>query len=394
MSSGRPMKVLHVLHSLNMGGVETWLMDLTRHWSATGTVKMHFLATGGTTGLFDDEAKSLGAEIFYFKYGRRDLPVFLRKYRELLSRERYDAIHDHSDLASGWHFLLGMGQLPPVRVTHVHNPLLHLNANYGVTRTRKALVASGRVLVKRLATHVCGTSTKSLIEYGFSPGSRNPSVAVLHCGIDLDAFCAPRRADRQSVLKEFGFPDDALIILFAGRLDRDLVLGHPRNHKNSWLALQIARCAADLDPRVRLLMAGAGDGQRWELERHISSWGLSSRLRLIGIRKDMGRLMRAADALLFPSAEEGLGMVAVEAQAAGTPVLASIAIPSEAVVIPQIYKAMNIRHSPELWANTLLDMMKSPRVSAEAYRPVFEGSPFSIINSARRLERIYAAVPQ
>ena len=57
------------------------------------------------------------------------------------------------------------------------------------------------------------------------------------------------------------------------------------------------------------------------METRISEWGLSDMLRFIGVRSDIPRLMRAADVLLFPSVDEGLGMVAVEAQAAGLPVL-------------------------------------------------------------------------
>lgn len=389
MSSTSPIKVLHVLHSLNMGGVETWLMELLSYWAQTGAVEMHFLATGGKPGLFDEEAKRLGGEIHYLRYSRRDTATFLFGYRRLLAEERYDAIHDHSDLAGGLHFLLGLGKLPPVRVAHVHNPILHLHANYGITRTRRALVRLGRTLVNSIATDVCGTSAKSLVEYGFSFGQVGPNVTVLHCGINLDAFNAPREQDRQSVLQEFDFPDEALIILFAGRLDRDLELNHPRNHKNSWLALNAARIAAEKNPRVRLLMAGAGDEQRDALERQTSQWGLYERVRLIGVRRDIGRLMRAANVLLFPSAQEGLGMVAVEAQAAGTPVLASTAVPGEAIVVPELFNSLHVSQPAEVWAEALLAIMNEPGLPPQRLRARFKASPFWIVNSARQLELIY-----
>lgn len=383
------VKVLQVLDSLNMGGVETWLLELLRYWSNTGSVNMHFLLTGGRPGLLDEEVRGLGGEIHYLRYGRKNVGSFLRGYRRLLAREKFHAIHDHSDLASGLHFLFGLGRLPSVRIVHVHNPLLHLQTNYGVTPTRRALVSLGRKLVKNIATDICGTSAKSLVEYGFSLDQTEPEVAVLHCGIDLSAFNAPRQEDRQSVLREFAFPNDALIALFAGRLDRDLALNHPRNHKNSWLALLIARAAADQNPRFRLLMAGAGEEQKRGLEQHISQWGLSDRFRIIGIRRDLGRLMRAADAFLFPSAQEGLGMVAVEAQAAGTPVLASTAVPHEAVVVPQLFTSLSVDEPPEVWAQTLLHIMSLPRLHSLALRPLLEKSAFSIVNSAQQLERIY-----
>lgn len=383
------MKVLQILDSLSMGGAETWLMELLRHWSRTGAVQMDFLATSGGRGVFDDEVMELGGAIHYLRYGRADLPAFTRGFRRILAEGGYDAIHDHSDYASGWHFLFGLGVLPPVRVAHVHNPPLHLHANYSVTPLRRAVAAAGRGLVLRLATHVCGTSAKALGDYGFDPKSAKPAVSVLHCGFDIDAFNGPRAPDRRSVLEEFGLPGDAKVVLFAGRIDRDFELGHPRNHKNSWLAALIAKAAVERDPAVRLLMAGAGGEQGLELERRIAAWGLSDQLRLIGVRKDIGRLMRAADVLLFPSAEEGLGMVAVEAQAAGTPVLASTAIPDEAIVTPALFHAQGLDTPPEAWAEALLSVMAAPRPTVKASRQALAMSDFSILNSARRLEAVY-----
>lgn len=389
MNAPKPLKVLHVLHSLSMGGAETWLMELLRHWSRTGAVEMHFLATGGVTGVFDEEVLRLGGKIHYLRYGRETLGPFLRGYRKILAREAFDAIHDHSDLASGWHFLLGAGRLPPVRVTHVHNPLMHLRANYAVTPIRRLTSALGRALVMRMATHVCGTSSKSLVEYGFTSRTKRPAVSVLHCGFDIASFNSPRDGDRLSVLEEFGLPAQAKVILFAGRIDRDLEVSHPRNHKNSWLAVLIGRIVAEQNFDIYLLMAGAGDAQRAQIERRIAQWGLSGRLRLLGVRKDIARLMHAADVLLFPSAEEGLGMVAVEAQAAGTPVLASTEIPEEAVVIPQIFWRMALEETPEAWAEALLSLLEVPRPEPASLLGALERSDFSILNSARRLEEIY-----
>jgi glycosyltransferase involved in cell wall biosynthesis len=191
------------------------------------------------------------------------------------------------------------------------------------------------------------------------------------------------------VLEEFGWPDDAQIVLFAGRLDRAIELDHPQNHKNSWFALNVARAASLREPRFRLLMAGAGE--RKELEHRIAQWGVPDRLKLIGIRRDIPRLMRAADALLFPSRQEGLGMVAVEAQAAGLPVLVSTAVPREAVVIPELVQSLPLSEPFERWAETLLHTVSVPRKPAEVYRSAMEGSDFAIANSAQKLLRVYTS---
>jgi glycosyltransferase involved in cell wall biosynthesis len=386
----RPIRSLQIIDSLGMGGAETWLMELLRYWSLKGTVSLDFLLTGGVPAVFDSEAQSLGAGLLYARYGRTHVQRFTSDYRKALRQGQYDAVHDHCDYASGWHFLLGAGVLPPVRVTHVHNPRLHIEANYATSNMRRMTTFLGRQLVERLATHVCGTSDDVLRRYGFIPGrAMRPRISVAYCGLNATTFGAPREPDRGSVLAEFNWPDDAKVVLFAGRLDRSLEIDHPQNHKNSWFALNVARAAVERHRSVRLLMAGSGDESRSKLERCIQAWGLRQELRLVGVRSDMPRLMRAADVLLFPSRQEGLGMVAVEAQAAGLPVITSTAVPSEARVIHDIYHALDLKQPIGVWADKLLDVMSRPRLSPASCRAALENSEFSIAKSARRLEEIY-----
>jgi len=395
MTNKRPIRVLQIIDTLGIGGAETWLMEVLRLWSKTEAVRMDFLVTSGSRGIFDDEAKQLGAHIYYVRYGRTRLAQFTNEFRRVLREGRYLAIHDHQDYASGWHFLIGASVLPRVRVTHVHNPWLHVEANYAVSLSRRLTTIIGKRLVHQLATYVCGTSEEILRRYGFQPGQAlRPTVCVVHCGFDVGKYNTSRELDRQSVLREFGWPEEARIILFAGRLDRAMEFDHPQNHKNSWFALNVAQAAIEKQPAIRLLMAGAGDHSRYELESRIEAWGLKDKLRLIGVRKDIPRLMRAADVLFFPSRQEGLGMVAVEAQAAGLPVLASIAVPRECVVIPELYNALPLDEPIELWAATLLEIITKPRTPLGLCRRALESSPFSIANSARRLEEIYSSAQQ
>lgn len=384
-----PFRVLQVVHALGMGGAETWLMELLRFWSASEGRRVDFLLTGGAPSVFDDEARALGAELHYVPYTKRTLPRFIERYRMLLRSGRYDAVHDHADYVSGWHLVMGLGALPPVRIAHVHNPRLHLDANYAVNPVRRLTSLTGKALVARVATHVCGTSDEILRLYGFTPGSRaRPAVSVVHCGIDAAKFNGPRDPDRRSVLREFGWPAGTRLALFAGRLDRALAFDEPANHKNSWFAVNVAREAIAKDSSLRLLVAGDGPS-RPALQAHIDAWGLHDSVRLIGIRRDIPRLMRAANVLFFPSRQEGLGMVSVEAQAAGLPVLASTAVPSESVVLPELCHALPLSAPIETWAEALLDTAKLPDADSERCREAIEQSAFSIRHSATTLEGIY-----
>jgi glycosyltransferase involved in cell wall biosynthesis len=384
--------VLHLVDSLGMGGAETWLMELFRYWrDRPDGVRNDVVATGGRPGVFDDEARALGVGVFYLRFGRRDLASFTRGFRQILRRGGYDALHDHQDHVSGWHYLAAHGVLPPVRVTHVHNPAYQILHNYGVTLRRRLTGRAGKTLVGRYATHIVGTSREAISAYGFdAPAFRAIPRAALHCGFDANRFLAGPGM-RASVRQEFGWPADAQIVLFAGRFDVSAEPGHPQTHKNSGFAVSVAIECARRSERLRFLFAGAPSPAVPELRRRIEAAGLGARIAFAGVRKDIGRLMAASDALLFPSRSEGLGMVAVEAQAAGLPVLASSDVPRECVVIPDLVEFHALDAGAPSWSGRLLALLAAPRPDPRETNARVAASPFSVAYSARALARLYAS---
>jgi glycosyltransferase involved in cell wall biosynthesis len=390
MRQERPIRVLQVIDSLGMGGAETWLMEVLRLWSKSEVGRIDFLATSGKPGIFDEEAQHLGARVHYVRYERAHLPRFAKEFRRVLREGQYHTIHDHQDFASGWHFLIGASALPPVRVTHVHNPAYQIRNNYGVTLSRRFTARVGKALIARYSTHITGTSRQAIAEYGFdaSPFRRIPKAA-LYCGFDPARFLGDTIAAKACICREFGWPEDAKIILFAGRIDWGVELGHPQNHKNSGFAVSVGIECARRDPRVCMLLAGAPSSAVPILEGRIAAAGVEERIRFAGIRKDIERLMLASDVLLFPSRGEGLGMVAVEAQAAGLPVLLSDTVPRECVVVPELVRFQNVEAGEAVWAHDLLQLAAQSKNYVSANQRV-AASAFSIDNSARALLRLYS----
>lgn len=388
-SDGR-IKVLHVLDNLGMGGAEIWLMEVLRFWhrNRSNASQFDFVVTGGVPSYYDEEAKKYDANIYYLRYDRSHLVSFARGFREILRSGRYAAIHDHSDYAAGWHFLMGEGALPAVRIVHVHNPAFHIRYNYGVTMTRRLTAQIGRALVARYATHITGTSRQVIGEYGFdSSRFRHIPKMALHCGFDTTLF-GDIATTGQPVRSEFNWPRDARIILFAGRIDPSPDFGYPRNHKNSGFAVSIGIEAARSDPNIHMILAGALSPAVPVLQERIAKAGFAERIQFAGVRNDLKRLMCESDILLFPSRGEGLGMVAVEAQAAGLPVLASTVVPRECVVVPELVRFEPLQRTAAEWAAALLEHASRPCNIASANQRV-AASPFAIENSAGALIELY-----
>jgi glycosyltransferase involved in cell wall biosynthesis len=367
-------------------------MELLRYWHQQGpdAPQIDFLATSGNPGVYDDEARALGAGIFYLRCCRHDIASFTWNLREILRRGTYTAIHDHQDFISGWHFLMGAGLLPRVCVTHVHGAAYQVEDYARVKPTRRFIINVGKHLISRFSTHITGTSRQMITEYGFdSRRFEHIPKGGLYCGFHPSRFLGDVGANRASVCAEFGWPEDAQIILFVGRIDQSPDEDYLKSNKNSGFAVSVGLECASRDTRVRLLLAGALSPAVPVLEQRIVAAGFAGRVQFAGVRKDIERLMIASDVLLFPSRGEGLGMVAVEAQAAGLPVLASWAVPRECVVVPELVRFQKLEAGAPEWATELLSLARRPRNILEANKRV-AASPFAIHNSAHALLTLYS----
>lgn len=382
------LRVLQVFSSLGMGGAETWLMALLRYFDRAKEdlpfrIKIDICLTSGCKGIFDDEAASLGANLFYPTYNRKNLLRFIWDFRSILANGHYHAIHDHQDYTAGLHFLFGVGRLPPVRVAHVHNHYLHIQ-NYSSGTVRRLTIASGKSLLAHLATHIVGTSRQVVSEYGFDSSEfRNVKLETVHCGFDVERFSGDYHKLHTEICDEFDWDSNTKIVLFVGRLDGA--------QKNPAFALEVTKICISKDSAVRLLMVGDGADRRLELEGMVETWGLQDSIRFLGLRSDVPRLMAGADLLLFPSVCEGLGMVAVEAQAAGLRVLASDAVPHECEVIPGMVEFKSLALGSAEWAEESLRLVNQSRPDQAMCNQSVRSSAFSIENSAASLLKIYSS---
>jgi glycosyltransferase involved in cell wall biosynthesis len=390
----RPLRVLQVFHTLGVGGAEVWLIALLRQLAAlresTGIdVRFDICLTGGIASELDEEARALGARLIYLRYDRTHVFSFIRKFRSLLREGHYDALHDHQGHPAGLRLLFALGILPPVRVVHFHNPTLMLD-NYSSSMLRRCTVAAGNSAIGWFATHLLGTSRQILSEHGFSlsSGEKRPFADALYCGFDVRRFEGDRQVARDALCRELSFQGSVKLMLFAGRLNSHADLR--RNQKNPAFALDVAMECVRRDESVRFLVAGGGDVVRQNLERQMSDAGFADTIRFLGVRTDVPKLMLASDLLLFPSLAEGLGMVAVEAQATGLRVLASDSTPREAAVIPELCTFLPLASGISAWASEAIRLLALPHADARASNNFVATSRFAIARSTAELLSVYA----
>lgn len=386
----QPQKVLHIIDSFGGGGAETWLLACAKYLNTHPDFKCQFdfLATSGKKGIFDDEIIKYGCTIYYIKYSLKYFFSFRKQFTGLLKANHYIALHNHQDFIAGWHYLAGYGFLPPNLISHVHNPYNFVD-NYITNPMRWFSFIIGRILNVHFATNITGTSNAVMDEYGYKNWPyKKKRIAPAYCGFNVEDFRYNVNS-KSIVCKPLGWDLDCKIVLFIGRIglhDYDTA----KNQKNPLFAFELAKVLIERNKNWKFLFVGFKGKLGEELEQQVIGLQLQKSIRFLGLRKDIPDLMSSANVLVFPSFWEGLGMVVVEAQAAGLSVLASNTIPDEAFIINSLkYKRSLKEDDIDNWINSIKEIGSKDFTDRKQYNDLIKKSSFNIENSITYLLKLY-----
>ncbi len=372
------LRILHVVGGMNRGGIETWLMHILQHIDRD-RFQMDFLVHTNDNCHYDDRVRALGRRIIPcpdahqpWIYGYQFKSI-LRKYGP------YDIVHSHVHHFSG--YVLRLAQQAGVRVciSHSHNDTSLKQAQAGFKR--RLYLTLMRSWIERYSTMGLGCSNQAAASFFGADWQADPRWQALYYGIDLTAF--QDFVDPTAVRAELGIPADALVIGHVGRFVEQ------KNHK---FLLEIAAEVASREPKMHLLLVGDGS-LRPDIEQQVAQAGLRDRTIFAGVRPDVPRLMRGAmDVFLLPSLFEGLGLVLIEAQAAGLPCLFSDVVPQEVDLIEPLVRRLLLSQSAAEWAEVLLAQSKADKaINQSKALALVKNSRFNIETAVKNLENIYQA---
>lgn len=367
----RPLRVLHVLGSMNRGGAETWLLHVLRRLNPN-EVRMDFLVHTDQPAEFDREIRELGSQILYCPNPRNAIS-YATRFRQIISESGpYDVLHSHVHHHSGIVLILGYRAGIPVRIAHSHTDQSEVARRSGILR--KAYLAGSRHLIGAYCTRGIAVSRNAARDLFGERWELDRRFEVLHCGIDLNPFA--QQLDRDAARSAFGFYPEHLVFGHVGSFEPS---------KNHAFLTAIASEIAKREPRARFLLVGDGPLRR-SIEHQIRQHGIADSVVFAGVRSDVPQILTAVmDRFLFPSAYEGLGLALIEAQAADLPSTVSDTIPEEATVVPKLVRRLSLHEHPEVWAQqALCHGERSGCGLAEIQR-----SSFEISASISGLMRVY-----
>jgi D-inositol-3-phosphate glycosyltransferase len=232
------------------------------------------------------------------------------------------------------------------------------------------------------------TEAGELIDlYGASVGR----VTVVAPGVDLDRFtpaCLGREsAVRTAARRHLGLPERGHVIAFVGRIQP---LKAP-----DVLLRAVARLPAPVTEQLTVAVVGGNSGTGLDLTALARSLGIADRVRFLPpqSRTELPHLFRAADLVAVPSFNESFGLVALEAQACGTPVVAAAVGGLVTAVRDGISGVLVDGHSPDAWARVLADLLAEPARRAKLSRgAIAHAQHFSWNQTAAQLLDVYGEV--
>jgi len=312
------VKILRVIARLNMGGPALHVAYLTAGLTERGydtTLVAGSLARGEDSMSF--VADQRGVQVVQIdELGReisplRDLVATLRLAR-LIRRERPQILHTHTAKAGTVGrvaALLAGSRRPPIIVHTFHGHVLR--GYFGPLRSyffrllERGLAAGTTALVA-----VSPEVRDDLVALGVAPSER---FVVVRLGIELDERVAPEQNGRAESRRYLGIPGDRFAVGWIGRMTAvkrtdDVLVAFKRLREDG----------------VDAVLCMVGDGpDRTQLEQRAHELGVIRDTLFLGYQEHVAPFYSAFDALVLPSSNEGTPVSAIEALAAGRPVVAT-----------------------------------------------------------------------
>lgn len=368
-------RVLHLLKWLPRGGIETWLTHVFAA-SKNGPFRHEVLLMQDEIGPYEGKVRAAGVKIHTLAMRAR-AQWFVHLHRFLKREGPFAIFHAHVDsIVSGPALAVAASAGIPVRIIHNH-AARSTGADYQKLRYRLR-EGFGNAIAMRASTTAIGISELAMRHLAGSAWKDREDCTILLYGFDYSAFAdAGTRTD--NIRGNFAIASDATIVGHVGRFDP------VKNHE---FLLQIFASFSGADRNAILVLIGKGPLQG-EYERQAKQLGIVDRVRFVGGTDDIAAFMRLFDIFVLTSFSEGLGIVLLEAQAAGTPVLMPNNMPQEVVVLQENVVQLPLGAGVERWGRAIEEITQRARPDPSQSLARVEASAFGMERCVAELEAIY-----
>ncbi|MEW4354203.1 glycosyltransferase family 1 protein [Streptococcus pneumoniae] len=355
-------KVLYYLNSLGSGGVEAYSIHLYRHINKD-EIDLDIVTFQQREEFFDQELASLGGKKIPLVYERsrnkwKNRFQAMKFLYRLAKSGEYDIAYFNFDAPASilkYPLICRLAGMKKI-VVHSHNA-----SSFNPSFLRKWIDAVGRKLSSLLVTEKLACSEEAALwMFGTTAG-----VHDIKNGIEVEEFVY-NDSTRKQMRAELSISEDTFVLGSIARFHKQ---------KNHVFMLSMFEKLLRVRPNSRLIAVGEGDLKQ-EMEDLAKELKIADKVLFLGARKDIPQLLQAMDVFVLPSLYEGLGIVAIEAQAAGLKCLLADTVPKEAKITNH---ATFLPLKEEAWVEALADFKTYERCDMrQAIREAGYDSRYSV----------------
>lgn len=300
-------KLLLLIPTLDRSGAEKQLVLLATHLPRP-EFSVH-VAVLTRSGPFQAELAGAGIPVTVIDKRFKCDPLAWWKLRRLLRDWQPDILHTWLFAANSYG-RLAAGARPPFSVVVSERCVDSWKSGWQLWLDRKLAARTTRLV----------GNSRSVADFYLDVGVPADKLAVVHNGIDLPETAANARQDMR---RELGIPEQSHVVGFVGRLARQ------KRVKDLIWAFELIRV---MHQEVVFVIVGDGP-ERAGLEQFAHNLEIGARVKFLGHRDDVQRLLPALDVFWLASDFEGLSNSIMESMATGLPVVASDIPPNRELVV-------------------------------------------------------------
>ena len=329
-----PIRVLHVIGSMNRGGAEAMIMNLYRQIDRS-KVQFDFVENTFQPAAFDDEIRALGGRIFNCPhYEGKNHFAYLQWWNRFFREHAGEMAIVHGHLGSTAALYLSAAKKHGLyTIAHSHN-------TYG-NSLRTNLYRLYAFPTRFIADCFFACSADAgRARFGKRVLSDPSRFFVLNNAIDTKRF-AFDPAVRDATRARLHIAGNEILVGHVGRFVAQ---------KNHPFLVDVFYEMYKRNKNVKLLLIGKEDPEK-KIRTQVASLGLSDRVIFCGVQEKTEDFYQAMDVFVFPSLYEGLGMAAVEAQASGLPCIISEKVSKDCILTDKLVSVCSLKDSPASWAD-------------------------------------------
>jgi glycosyltransferase involved in cell wall biosynthesis len=343
-------------------GITNSIMNYYRSMDKTD-FRIDFAVTNQLPVRLKAEIEGKGGKVFELLSRKNNPLLYLWNLIKIMRKGRYDIVHAHGNSATlAIEMTAAKLCRARVRIAHCHN----------TTCDHMLLHKLLKPALYHNYTHAFACSREAG-QWLFGDNA----FTVINNAIPLEQYFYNENT-RAEIRKKLNFESNKVI----GHV------GHFSYQKNHDFLLKVFSKLYKQDPSYRLLLIGDGVLKN-DIVNQVKAYGLEDAVCFYGETLEVSKLLQAMDIFVFPSHFEGLGMAAIEAQAAGLPCIVSDAVPAEAKMTDR-FDFLSLNEPVDAWADRIEQLYQSDRKNyAEQIKEKVIGSNFNIQIEADKLKKLY-----